>query len=155
MDVASFDDIRSDFDARVSRIVWCTMTTVDRKGRPRSRVVHPIWDGPVGYLLTGPNSLKAKHVKKNPYVSFSYWDPQHQQAYIDCSTEWITDAGEKQRIWDFFKNTPLPYGYDPAMFWPGGLQDPGFGVMKLMPWRVELCALGDMMTGAPPKVWRS
>ena len=31
------------------RIVWCTAATVDRANRPRSRVLHPIWewgDGP-------------------------------------------------------------------------------------------------------------
>lgn len=29
-------------------IVWCTIATVDPLGRPRSRVMHPIWewDGP-------------------------------------------------------------------------------------------------------------
>ena len=25
------------------RIVWCSVATVDRAGRPRSRVLHPIW----------------------------------------------------------------------------------------------------------------
>jgi hypothetical protein len=40
------------------RIVWCTLATVDRRNRPRSRVVHPIWErtpaGPVGWVTTRP-----------------------------------------------------------------------------------------------------
>ena len=53
MDVATFDEIKDEFNARVQRIVWCTVTTIDQKGRPRSRILHPIWDGPTGYIATG------------------------------------------------------------------------------------------------------
>ncbi len=154
MDVATFNDIATDFDARVRRIVWCTLTTVDAKGRPRSRIIHPIWDGSTGYIATGRESFKAKHIAKNANVSVTYWDPQHQQVYAECTASWSDAPAEKQRIWDLFKNTPMPYGYDPAMFWPAGPQDAGFGVLKLEPRRVEISALADMMTGAQPRVWR-
>ena len=93
MEVASFSEIADEFQARVARIVWCTVSTVDTKGRPRSRILHPIWEGSTGYIATSPNSLKAKHLAKNPYVSLSYWDQQHQQVYADCKAEWIGDAG--------------------------------------------------------------
>ena len=154
MDVANFSDIQADFDARVQRIVWCTVTTIDGKGRPRSRILHPVWQGSTGYIATGRDSFKAKHIAKHPHVSPTYWDPQHQQVHAECKASWVDDAAGKQRIWDLFKNTPMPYGYDPAMFWPGGPTDAAFGVLKLDPWRVELSALGDMMTGAHPRVWR-
>ncbi|MEZ5233195.1 MAG: hypothetical protein R2749_10875 [Acidimicrobiales bacterium] len=40
------------------RIVWCTVATVDPTGRPRTRVLHPLWqwDGSelVGWILTSP-----------------------------------------------------------------------------------------------------
>lgn len=154
MDVATFAEIQEEFDKRVQRIVWCTVTTIDRKGRPRSRILHPIWEGSTGYIATGRESFKAKHIEKHPYISCSYWDPQHQQIYAECNAEWVDKQAEKQRIWDLFKNTPMPYGYDPAMFWPGGPEDKAFGVLKLTPWRLEISAIADMMTGAPPKVWR-
>lgn len=32
-EVKRFQDIAQTFDARVRRIVWCTVTTVDTKGR--------------------------------------------------------------------------------------------------------------------------
>ena len=39
-------------------IVWCTAASVDAKGRPRSRVLHPYWewDGKelTGWIATGP-----------------------------------------------------------------------------------------------------
>lgn len=154
MDVASFDEIKDEFNKRVQRIVWSTVTTVDRKGRPRSRILHPLWEGSTGWILTGRDSFKAKHLAKNPYVSLSYWDPQHQQVYADCRAEWVDVASEKARVWDLFKTTPEPYGYDPTLFWPGGATDATLGVLELTPWRLELWAIGDMMSGQPAKVWR-
>ena len=154
MDVASFDDIAADFDERVRRIVWATVTTVDRSGRPRSRLLHPIWDGPTGYIMTGPASHKAKHLAANPYVSVSYWDPKHDTVFAECKSEWVADPAQKQRVWDLFENTPEPYGYNPAMFWPDGPATPAFGVMKLTPWRIELYSLADLAQRRMATVWR-
>jgi hypothetical protein len=43
------------------RIVWCSAATVDVKGRPRSRILHPFWqwDGArlVGWIGTSPTPL--------------------------------------------------------------------------------------------------
>ena len=96
MDVASFDEIAKEFNSRVARIVWCSVATVDAKGRPRSRILHPIWEGSTGWIATGRHSHKEKHLEKNPYVSLSYWDQQHQQIYIDAKAEWIDDAGREE-----------------------------------------------------------
>ena len=124
MDVTSFAEIEEEFMARVRRIAWCTVATVDAKGRPRTRILHPIWEGTTGWIATGRHSHKEKHLAKNPYVSLSYWDPQHQQIYADCKAEWCDDAAEKRRVWDLYKNTPPPLGYDPQMIWAGGVEDP-------------------------------
>ncbi len=91
MDIASFAEIEEEFVARVSRIVWCTVATVDRQGRPRSRILHPIWEGSTGWIATGRHSLKEKHLAANAYVSLSYWDQEHQQVYVDAKAEWIDD----------------------------------------------------------------
>jgi len=156
MEVASFDEIAEEFNARVARIVWCTVATVDRKGRPRTRILHPIWEGATGWIGTSRNSHKAKHIEKNPYVSLSYWDQQHQQIYADCKAEWVDDPAEKQRIWDLYKRTPPPLGYDPAIIppWSGGPNGGVFGVLKLTPWRIELFAISQMATGTEPAIWR-
>jgi general stress protein 26 len=155
MEVQSFDEIAEEFNKRTARIAWCSVATVDRKGRPRQRILHPIWEGTTGWIATGPQSHKAKHLAKNPYVSLSYWDQQHQQVYVDAKAEWVSDPATKQRIWDLYKNTPPPLGYDPQMIWQGGVEDPSYGLLKLTPWRIELYGLGDLGTQQPPKVWRS
>lgn len=154
MDVASFAEIEQEFNARVARIAWCTVSTIDTKGRPRSRILHPIWEGTTGWILTNRHSHKEKHLARNPYVSLSYWDPQHQQVYADCRAEWVDDAGEKRRIWEMYKAAPPPLGYDPALIWQGGPDDAVLGLLKLTPWRIELSALMDAPAGRPHLVWR-
>lgn len=155
MDVSSFEEIQEEFNQRVNRIVWCTVATVDLKGRPRSRILHPIWEGSTGWIATGRNSHKAKHLAKNPFVSLSYWDQQHQQIYAECRASWDDSMETKQRLYDMYLNAPAPLGYDLKMIWPKGIEDPGLGMMKLEPWRIELSSLGDMMTGKPALVWHA
>jgi general stress protein 26 len=156
--VTDFAEIADEFTKRVSRIVWCTVATVDTKGRPRTRILHPIWEtdgGLAGYIATGRQSLKEKHLARNPHVSLTYWDQAHEQVYVEATAEWADEASEKRRIWDLYKATPPPYGYDPAMIWREGPGQPDFGVLRLTPRRVELYGLADLMAGRPPAVWRA
>ena len=154
MDVASFSNLADKFKEITERIVWCTLTTVDGQGRPRARMLHPIWEGSTGWIATGRHSHKAKHLASNPFVSLSYWDPQHEQTMIECRADWQDDSETKERIWELFNTTPEPVGYDPAAFWPGGPDDPNFGVLKLTPWRLEVWGIAAMSQGEPPQVWR-
>ncbi|MCH8007575.1 MAG: pyridoxamine 5'-phosphate oxidase family protein [Chloroflexi bacterium] len=154
MEVASFAEIEEEFTARVSRIVWCTVATVDRRGRPRTRILHPIWEGSTGWIATGRHSLKEKHLAANPYLSVSYWDQEHQQVYVDAKAEWQDDQAEKLRIWNLYKDAPAPYGYDPAIIWQAGPDDSEYRLLKLTPWRIELYALKDLVTGAEPQIWK-
>lgn len=151
--VASFGEIEAEFMRRVAKTVWCTMATVDTRGRPRTRIIHPIWEGSAGYIGTGRHSLKEKHIAKNPYVSFTYWDPTHEQVYVDAKAEWLDDAADRRRVWELYKSTPPPLGYDPGMIWPGGPDSEDVGVLKLTPWRIELWSLGRLMQGKPPQVY--
>ncbi len=153
MDV-QFADIEEEFLERIAKTVWCTMATVDRKGRPRSRIIHPIWEGSTGWILTGRNTLKTKHLERTPYVSLTYWDPGHKQVYADCEARWDDDIKTKQSVWDLYKKTPPPLGYDPAMFFDSA-DSPETGALKLKPWRIELFSLTDLASGAEPKVWRA
>jgi general stress protein 26 len=97
--------------------------------------------------------LKEKHLHHNPYVSLSYWDQQHEQIHAECRAEWEDTPSEKRRIWELFKHTPPPLGYDPGLFWKG-LDDPTYGVLKLTPWRIEMWSLNDLMAGKSPTVWQ-
>jgi general stress protein 26 len=154
MPVASFDEIAAEFHRRVSRTVWCTVATVDTRGRPRTRILHPIWEGATGWIATGRHSLKERHLAKNPHVSLTYWDQEHEQVYIDAKAVWEDEPSEKLRVWELYKNTPPPYGYDPQVIWRSGPDDPGYGLLKLTPWRIELYALRDLISGTPPTIWR-
>ena len=156
--VGDFNEIAEEFTKRVSRIVWCTVATVDTKDRPRTRLLHPIWEtdgGLVGHIATGRHSLKEKHIARNANVSLTYWDQGQEQVYVDGTASWADDAAEKRRIWDLFKDTPPPYGYDPAMIWTARVDSAEFGVLTLTPRRVELYGLADLMAGRPPTVWHA
>jgi general stress protein 26 len=155
MATTTFEDLAAEFRRRTESRIWCTMATSDAQRRIRSRIVHPLWDGRVGWLLTDRHSAKGREVDGNPWASFTYIDATEAQVHIDCRVSWETQPAEKHRLWDWFKATPAPLGYDPGLFFPKGLDDPSFGCLRLEPWRIELWSLGDLMTGKPPQVWKS
>ena len=64
--VTSFADMEDEFLERVHGIVWRTAATVDTKGRPRSRIWHPIWEGRTERIATNRNTLKTRHLARNP-----------------------------------------------------------------------------------------
>ncbi len=148
MDVASFEEIADEFVARAHRMVWCSVATVDQHNRPRSRILHPLWEGQTGWIATRPTSPKAAHLHHNPYVSLAYIADVAKPLYVDCRAAWVADLAEKARIWDLFKFAPAPVGYDPATVWQSPAA-PDFGVLKLMPWRIHLYSFPE-----PSKVWR-
>jgi general stress protein 26 len=150
----TWEELAEDFHRVTSRVVWCTVTTVDAKGRPRARILHPVWDGNTGWIATGRQSFKAKHIKSNPYVSLSYWDQEHEQVYAECRASWADTQATRDKVWDLVKNAPSPVGYDPALFWKEGPTDPNFGALLLDPWRIEVFSLREMMQGKPNRVWR-
>jgi len=123
------------------RIVWCTLATVDRRGRPRSRVVHPIWehtpDGLTGRLFTRPTPVKLAHLAASPYVSCSYWDPRHEVAVAECRAEFADDEATRKNLWDLFASAPEPLGFDPKILGGEDHRDPKITVLKLKPWRIS------------------
>ena len=88
--VASFADMEEAFLERVHVIVRCTAATVDIRGRPRSRVWHPIWEGKTGRIATNRNTFKTSHLAGNPYLSLYYFDPRDpwSPVYVDCRAAW-------------------------------------------------------------------
>lgn len=126
------------------RVVWATVATVDAHDRPRSRVLHPIWevvdDGLVGWIATGPTPVKVAHLTHSPFVSVSYWDEQQDVATAECEATWHHDDETCVRIWDLFKHAPQPVGYDPAIIppWSDGPTSPAFAALRLDPWRLRV-----------------
>ncbi len=140
VEVAAFAEIEEEFIQRVHSLVWCNVATVDTQGRPRSRIWHPFWEGgatPHGWVITRRQTLKTRHLEHNPNVSVAYVMDITKPVYADCVAEWIEDLAEKQRVWDLFKAAPPPLGYDFATIFQG-VDDPGCGVLRFTPWRVEV-----------------
>ena len=143
------------FVAIAHRIVWCTLATVDVRGRPRSRVVHPLWeltrDGPVGRVCTRATPTKRAHLAHSPFASCSYWDPQHDVAVAECTAEWDADPAAS---WSVFSAAPPPLGFDPASVFAGGLADPDAAIIVLRPWRLRWARAVDLAAGRAAEVWR-
>lgn len=134
------------------RIVWCATATVDASGRPRTRILHPIWefDGSslTGWILTSPVSPKAADLDANPVVSLTYWHPTHDTCTADCTTSWDDTAEGRAAGWERFASGPEPVGYDPRIipFWPNP-DAPAFGVLRLKPHRLRVMPGSVMLAG--------
>jgi hypothetical protein len=148
MEVSNFEEIQMEFMQRVINAVYCSMATVDRKGRPRSRILHPIWEGPTGWVISWPESHKRKHLQGNPYVSLAYIADKEKPLYVDCMAEWIDEVSQKERIWELHKSIPPPLGFDPEPHY-GTIHHRYYGLLKFRPWRIEL---GNLY--GEPIIWR-
>ncbi|MEV6217867.1 pyridoxamine 5'-phosphate oxidase family protein [Nocardia sp. NPDC051833] len=156
--VQSFADIKADFDAIVGSINYATMTTVDAAGRPRSRVLIPVWETggevPTGWLGTYRTPVKAAHIAGNPHVTFSYWSPAQNTVAVDTVAGWTDDPDERAHVWDLYRHgSPPGAGYDPGQFWQGP-DDPAFQVLRLTPWRIQVLRGRDLVSGIPARIWR-
>jgi len=140
------------FLAMAHQIVWCSAATVDAGGRPRARVLHPIWewDGSAltGWIATGPTPIKRAHLEAHPYLSCNYWSPTQDTCVAECEAEWCFDLPTRERIWDLFANGPEPVGYDPSIIpgWENPASDT-FAVLKLDPWRLRVMPGSVLMSG--------
>jgi general stress protein 26 len=132
MEIARFEDIQPEFMNRLQRAVYCNVATVDPKGRPRSRVMHVVWNGPTGWVITWPGSHKAKHLAHNPFVSLAYVSEPQKPVYVECTAEWVTERSEKLRIWELHKTIPPPLGFDPTPHY-GTIEHEYFGLLRFTP----------------------
>ncbi len=141
--MAEFRKTALSFVEMAHQIVWCTAATVDGQSRPRSRVLHPIWvfDGEslVGWIATGPTPVKRSHLEASPFISLNYWSPSQDTCVAECRATWAFDDETRIRIWNLFKDSPAPVGYDPAMIpaWDSPTSA-NFAALKLEPWRLRV-----------------
>src|SRR6478736_4838111 len=107
------------------RVVWCVLTTVDGTGRPRNRVVHPVWernDAAVrGWITTRRSPVKDAHLAANRHVGCAYAGADHDVAYFDCTATWA-NRDERHHAWD--------------------------------PYRIQVGLAVDLAQGAAPRIWR-
>ncbi|MFT2016712.1 pyridoxamine 5'-phosphate oxidase family protein [Streptomyces sp. 796.1] len=154
LNVSSFSALESEFLQYVSDIRYATMTTVDKQGRPRARVLLPVWevvDGqPVGWLATYKTPVKSAHLANNPHTTYSYWSPRQNAVFIDSVSTWVDDPATKLRGWELYrKGSPAGVGYDPRGYWSGGPTDPQYHLLRIEPWRVQVLRGRDLSS----RIW--
>ncbi|MBI1761267.1 MAG: pyridoxamine 5'-phosphate oxidase family protein [Acidobacteria bacterium] len=138
------------------RIVWASAASVDAQGRPRSRVLHPIWqwDGAklVGWIGTSPTPTKRAHLQASPYLSLNYWAANHDTCVAECRASWAFDEETRTMLWNLFDSTPAPLGYNPAIIpaWTSPTCD-AFVALRLEPWRLRVMP-GSLMLGQGGKI---
>lgn len=142
-------------------IVWCSAATVDPRNRPRTRILHPIWDWDgeqlSGWIATGPTPVKRTNLEHSPYMSLTYWADNHDTCTAEVRTEWAFDEQSRTELWNRFKSTPMPLGYDPAII-PGWDEpmSPGFAALQLTPWRLRVMPGSVMLAGTGEVLrWRA
>jgi hypothetical protein len=153
-------DIAPAFVEMAHRIVWASVATVDGDGRPRSRVLHPIWewDGTdlVGWVATSPTPIKTGDLAAHPYASVNYWASDHDTCTAECQAQLVLDDDVRTGLWERFKSAPEPVGYDPAIipFWTSPTADT-FAALRLDPYRLRVMP-GTVMTAGSGDVlsWR-
>ena len=136
-------DVAPAFVEMAHRIVWCTASTVDARGRPRSRILHPLWqwDGKqlVGWIATSPTPVKRAHLKASPHVSVNYWSPAQDTCLAECRAAWVLDDAGRTTVWNLFLNAPAPVGYNPTIIpvWTSPTCE-AFAALRLEPWRLRV-----------------
>jgi hypothetical protein len=141
--VSELADVAPFFVEMAHRIVWASVASVDTSDRPRSRILHPIWewdgDALVGWVATGPTPTKRAHLERSPYLSVNYWAPSHDTCTAECRATLLLDDETRTAVWERFATGPEPVGYDPSMIpvWDSPTSD-SFAALRLDPWRLRV-----------------
>jgi hypothetical protein len=147
----------ADFVRTAHRMVWCSVATVDGHGRPRSRILHPIWElarqDLRGSVITRPSPIKLAHLDGNPYVSCAYSHKEHGVAIAECRATWIDDDEEVGRVWNLFLHAPEPLRYDFTNAHPDGPTNPECRLLRLEPWRLIVNDPPRIAAGERAAVW--
>jgi general stress protein 26 len=154
MKIATFAEIEAEFVERAHALVWCAAATVGADGRPRTRLLHPVWEGGTGWITTRRHSPKEADLARTPYVSLAYVTDVTCPIYADCEAVWEDDPATKRRVWNLIASLAPPLGFDPAPIY-GSADDPNFGLLKLTPTSVRLTNVMEQDRSRIYRVWRS
>jgi general stress protein 26 len=125
------------------------MATVGPDGRPRSRIVHPVWEGDTAWMTSLRVGPKAGDIDRNPFVSLAYIGDPVKPAYAECVASWVDDRDERTEIWKRIAAIPEPLGYNTeAMF--GSYDFPNLTMLRLKHWKIRLTVAGD---AAARRIW--
>jgi hypothetical protein len=159
--------VQKEFIDRAHRIVWCTVATVGPDHRPRTRILHPLWEltgtaslegepaegGLAGWIVTRATPVKVRHLAYSPYLSCSYWEPGHEVAVADCHAEWVGDTATRQRVWELYRDAPAPLGYNFWSVFPDGPAGESPSLLRLTPYRLRLSDVETLSGRKEPLAW--
>jgi hypothetical protein len=148
--------VQKEFVDRAHRIVWCTVATVGPDNRPRTRILHPLWEVDtelVGWIVTRATPVKVRHLAHSPYLSCSYWEPGQEVAVADCHAEWVDDVPTRQRVWELYRDAPAPLGYDFWSVFPAGPAGDSPSLLRLAPYRLRLTDVETLSGRKQPLAW--
>ncbi|MFE0380807.1 hypothetical protein ACFW1M_35770 [Streptomyces inhibens] len=95
-----FSKVQDTLFRYIREIRYARMVTVDRRNRPRARVLLPVWeivDGrPVGWLAAYRTPVKTAHLAHNPHTTYAYWCPRQNALFVGSLSAWAKDK-ESQR----------------------------------------------------------
>jgi general stress protein 26 len=143
MRVSSFANIEPEFVERAHRMVWCDMATVGPDGRPRTRIVHPVWEGDTAWMTSLRVGPKAEDIDSNPYVSLAYVSDPLKPAYAECVASWVDDRDERIAIWERIAAIPEPLGYNAQTMF-GGYDIPNLTMLRLRARKIRLVVAGNL-----------
>lgn len=150
------------FVAMAHSIVWATVATVDADAKPRTRILHPIWewDGTdlLGWVATVPSPTKRAHLASNPNISVCYWTTTHDTCSAECLVEWYSDDETRAAVWQKFAAAPEPVGYDPYIIpaWADGPTSEEFAALRLTPYRLRVMPAAVLTQGRGQALsWRA
>jgi hypothetical protein len=141
--VSSFAEIEPEFIERAHRMVWCDMATIGRDGRPRTRIVHPVWEGDTAWVTSFRVGPKAGDIDYSPYVSLAYVSDPLKPAYAECVASWVDDREERIKIWERIAAIPEPLGYNAQIMF-GSYDVPNLTILRLETWKIRLTVAGDV-----------
>jgi hypothetical protein len=154
-----FEPLGADFLRMTADIVYCTVTTVDPEGRPRSRAMHPIFevmDGdPRGWAATDRTPLKKPPSGGKPVRRLLLLGPAQDTVAIDCTAGRVEDDEVLRQVWDIVAAPEPPGWADLSSYGEAGISHPRFHDLRLNPYRVQILrgeqfAAGDFT----PRTWR-
>jgi hypothetical protein len=151
MRVETFAEIEPEFIERAHRMVWCDMATVGPDGRPRTRIVHPVWEGDTAHVTSLRIGAKADDIDRNPYVSLAYVGDPMKPAYAECIASWVDDREERIEIRKRIAAIPEPLGYDTEKMF-GSYDFTNLTMLRLKPWKIRLSVAGDL---SARQVWEN
>ena len=161
--MTSLQSIAPAFVTMAHSINTAAVATMDTSGKPRIRMLHPVWewDGTelVDWIATVPTPLKRAHIAAQPHVSVNYWTPSQDTCSADCAVQWVFEDEARIAVWDKIKNTPAPVGYDPGQEpeWKDkGPTSENFAAWKLTPYRLRYLANALPIDGERDvRTWRA